>query len=245
MLRVLIVEDEPLARRRLRELLAAHSDVDVTGEVDNGADAIKQIDVLRPDVVFLDVELPNGNGIEVVRGIAHRPHVVFTTAFDNYAVAAFELAAVDYLMKPFGAARLAAALERVRAHGTDASLLAERASGALENVESAALGRFFVRDRGKLIPINVIDVERFEADDDYVRVVCKGRVHLVYLALNDFERRLDPERFVRIHRSHIVNMDFVKHLVPGDGGRMIVELQDGTRIVASRSRSRELRTLML
>jgi two-component system LytT family response regulator len=245
MLRVLIVEDEPLARCRLRELLAAHSDAVVVGEVDNGADAIKQIDVLRPDVVFLDVELPNGNGIEVVRGIAHRPHVVFTTAFDNYAVAAFELAAVDYLMKPFGAARLAAALERVRAHGTDASPLAERAAGALENVGSAALSRFFVRDRGKLIPINVIDVERFEADDDYVRVVCKGRVHLVYLALNDFERRLDPERFVRIHRSHIVNMDFVKHLVSGDGGRMIVELQDGTRIVASRSRSRELRTLML
>lgn len=247
--RAVVVDDEPLARQRLRTLLAAHPAILVVGEAGDGDDAIRQVEVLQPDVLFLDVELPGRNGLDVVRALATHPLVVFTTAFDRYAVTAFELAAVDYLLKPFGPERLASAVQRVLEQLQDGSASASVADRATEALSSDGrdqpITRFFVRDRGKLVPIAVRDVERLEADDDYVRVHAKGRMHLVYLTLNDFERRLDPERFLRIHRGHIVNLDFVRHLVPQDGGRLYVELQDGTRIQASRARARELRQLTL
>lgn len=247
-LSALIVDDEPLARRRLQELLAERADVRVVGEASNGTDAVDRIEALRPDVVFLDIELPAFNGLDVVKRIAHQPLVVFTTAFDRYAVAAFELAAVDYLLKPFGAERLATAIERLqREHSDDAGAgtTGERAMQALAEPRDAPLTRFFVRDRGKLLPVAVREIERLEADDDYVRVFTRGRAHLVYLTLNDFERRLDPQRFLRIHRGHMVNLDYVRHLLPGEGGRIEIEMTDGTRILASRTRSRDLRNLTL
>lgn len=246
---VVVVEDEPLARQRLRELLAAHDTLHLVGEAASGDEATTLIDALKPDVVFLDVELPGRSGLEVVRSLRTNPLVVFTTAFDRYAVTAFELAAIDYLLKPFGAERLASAVTRVLEQlreGTPATNLADRASEALpQESRDVPLTRFFVRDRGKLLPVAVRDVERLEADDDYVRVYAKGRVHLVYLTLNDFERRLDPERFLRIHRGHMVNLEFVRHLVPQEGGRLSVEMHDGTRVRASRARARELRQLTL
>ncbi|MGQ0648276.1 MAG: LytR/AlgR family response regulator transcription factor [Gemmatimonadaceae bacterium] len=245
---VVIVDDEPLARRRLRELIAERPEIRVIGEATTGREAVERIDALRPDVVFLDIELPEMSGLDVVRQMGHQPLVVFTTAFDRYAVTAFELAAIDYLLKPFGPERLATAIDRVtRAleEGNEGAPLSERAEEALQASRDTPLRRFFVRDRGKLVPISAREVERLEADDDYVRVHVRGRVHLVYLTLNDFERRLDSERFLRIHRGHIVNLDFVRHLVPGDGGRIEIEMHDGTRVQASRTRSRELRELAL
>jgi two-component system LytT family response regulator len=247
-LSALVVDDEPLARRRLFDLLAQHPEVRVVGEADRGPGAVAQIDALRPDVVFLDIELPECDGLEVIRRVQHQPMVIFTTAFDRYAVTAFELAAVDYLLKPFGAARLAIALDRLTRDPSDdgpVPTLRDRAVEALPPSRDTPLTRFFVRDRGKLVPVSTRDVERLEADDDYVRVYVKGRVYLVYLTLNDFERRLDPERFLRVHRGHIVNIDFVRHLAPADGGRIQVEMHDGTRVLASRTRSRDLRTLTL
>lgn len=241
---VLIADDEPLARRRLRELLAVHDEVAIVGEAATGVEAVERIDALRPDVVFLDIELPELSGLDVVRRMTHQPLIVFTTAFDRYAVTAFELAAVDYLLKPFGPERLTTAVARVRREldeGRDGPPVAERAEQALQEARDEPLTRFFVRDRGKLVPVSAREVERLEADDDYVRVHTRGRVHLVYLTLNDFERRLDPERFVRVHRGHMVNLDFVRHLVPGDGGRIEIEMRDGTKLQASRNRSRELR----
>ncbi len=127
----------------------------------------------------------------------------------------------------------------------DKAHAAVRLDAVMRTGSEAPLTRFFLRERGKLLPVDVRDVERLEADDDYVRVLVKGRSWLVYLTLNDFERRLDPQKFVRIHRSHIVNLDYVRHLVPGDGGRIDVEMHDGTRIGASRSRARDLRSLAL
>lgn len=247
--RAVIVDDEPLARQRLSTLLGAHAEFTLVGEAATGDEALALVARVHPDVVFLDIELPGRSGLEVARTLGGHPLVVFTTAFDRYAVTAFELAAVDYLLKPFGAERLAAALARITdqlREGQGASSVAERTTDALRpEAREAPLTRFFVRDRGKLVPIAVRDVERLEADDDYVRVHVRGRVHLVYLSLNDFERRLDPDRFLRIHRGHMVNLDFVRHLVPGDGGRLAVEMQDGTRVQASRTRARELRQLTL
>ena len=240
-----IVEDEPIARNRLRELLGDVDWVECIGEAADGVSAVKMIDELRPDLLFLDIEMPGMTGIEVLNNITHDPAVVFTTAYDRYAVTAFELEALDYLLKPFGAKRLEAALDRVRK-----SLPADPEFPAMERARSALAGvgpssRIFVRDRGRIIPIGVDTIDRLEADDDYVAVHAGGKRYLVYLSMNEFEARLDPQRFVRIHRSHIVNLDKVAALVPEDGGRLRIEMKDGARLTASRARAKELRHLAI
>src|SRR5687768_6605224 len=256
-IRALIVEDEPLARRTLREFLAEVPWLECVGEAETGTRAVEMIDALTPDLVLLDIEMPELNGLQVLDRIAHEPAVIFTTAYDRYAVSAFELEALDYLLKPFGRERCLAALERARralpgtgdsaepaaATATAVSSLVERARHVLS--EPGPLTRLFVRDRDRIVPVATAEIERLEAADDYVDVHTKARSYLVYLTLNDFERRLDPERFIRVHRAHIVNLDFVKQLVPFDGSRMQIEMRDGTKILASRARSKELRQLAI
>ena len=248
--RVLVVEDEPLARAKLRALVDELPWAECVGEAADGRAALAMLDALRPDVVFLDIELPELSGLEVLARATHQPAVVFTTAYDRYAVSAFELAAVDYLLKPFGRERFQAAAERARRAAVPAAddepPPAERARRALAELGAGGpLTRLLVRDRGRITPIAVRDVERLEAEDDYVALHAHGRRHLVYLPLNEFEQRLDPAQFVRVHRSHIVNLDFVRHLVPFDAGRLQVEMRDGTRVLASRARSKALRELAL
>lgn len=240
-----IVEDEPIARNRLRELLGHVDWIECVGEAADGISAVKMIDELRPDLLFLDIEMPGMTGIEVLNSITHDPAVVFTTAYDRYAVTAFELEALDYLLKPFGAKRLETALERVRKslHGDPEFPAVERARSALTS--SGPFTRIFVRDRGRIIPIGVDTIDRLEADDDYVGVHAAGKRYLVYLSMNEFEARLDPQRFVRIHRSHIVNLDKVAAFLPEDGGRLRIEMKDGTKLMASRTRARELRHLAI
>lgn len=250
--RALVIEDEPLARQQLRELAAGVPWLSCVGEASDGAAAVRAIDDLRPDLVFLDIRMPELSGLEVLERTEHEPAVIFTTAFDQYAVAAFELGALDYLLKPFGRERFLAAVERVRrALGATRSDDDERDSSTVARAR-AALGavagpaeRIFVRDRGRIVPIPVREIERLEAEDDYVAVHARGRRFLVYLPLGEFERRLDLERFLRVHRSHVVNLDFVTALVPFDAARLQVEMRDGTKIMASRTRSRELRHLAI
>ena len=249
--RALVVDDEPLARKRLRELLADFGEIELVGEAVDGASAVKAIDSLRPDLVFLDVEMPAGSGLDVLDRVAHEPAVIFTTAYDKYAVTAFELHAVDYLLKPFGRERLARALERVSpAAGGSGGGAADgavktgrRARAALAAKDAAQLDRILVRDRGRLVPVSVRDIVRLEAGDDYTSVHTKGRTYLVYLALQDFERMLDGSKYVRIHRSHVVNLDHVLHFTPVDGGRFQLELTDGTKLPVSRAYARTLRDL--
>ena len=240
-LSAVIVEDEGIARRHLKELLAAHDWITVIGEASNGRDAVSCIDELEPDLVFLDIELPEFDGLQVIQKIQHRPAVVFTTAYDRYAISAFELAALDYLLKPFGDERLASALERVRARFEPGARVrdAERAREALSAPQ--ILNRLLVRHAGKVIPLATTDVERLEADGDYVAIVAKGKRYLVSLSLSDFEQRLDPTRFLRVHRSHVVNLDFVESLTPDENSQYRVAMRDGTAITASRAASKKLR----
>jgi two-component system LytT family response regulator len=246
--RALVVEDEAPARKRLVELLRRIDWIECLGAAEDGDRAIALIDSLRPDLVFLDIQLPGVSGLDVLKRVRHQPAVIFTTAYDRYAVSAFELEALDYVLKPFGEERLLTALRRARRalEDQDAEPLRERAARAVAAGETTAasaepLGRFFVRDRGRLVPVDTSEIVRLEADDDYVRVFTRERNYLVYLTLNDFERRLDADRFLRVHRTHMVNLDFVQQVVPLDGGRLQVEMRDGTRIAASRARSRALR----
>jgi two-component system LytT family response regulator len=228
-----IIDDEPLARRRLRALVADLDWITCAGEAADGPSAIRLIDGLRPDLAFLDIQLPGVSGIDLLARLRHLPAVIFTTAFDRYAVTAFELAAADYLLKPFGVGRFGRAMERVRP-------LLERRTAAPPPAASAPR-RLFVREGGRIVPLPVGAVEHITACDDFVEVHAQGRRYRLNLPLGELEAQLDPRTFVRVHRSHIVNLDHVVAWEPYDGSRFEVRLRDGTRITASRQRSRLLR----
>jgi two-component system, LytTR family, response regulator len=238
----LIVDDEPVARAGLRAMLTAFDWVTVVGEAADGAAAVEAIDRLRPELVFLDVQMPGFLGTEVVQRIQHQPFIIFTTAYSQHAVSAFEICAVDYLLKPFGAVRLASALERVRsAVGEPAPAgVLERLSGTLA---SGPITRLFVRTGGALIPLGVANVSRFEAEGDYVIAHAGGTRHVLNLTLSRLEERLDTARFVRVHRAHIVNLDHVRAFRPDARGNLRAELTDGTLVPVSRSRAQALRRL--
>jgi two-component system LytT family response regulator len=238
----LIVDDEPIARAGLRHLLADAPWIECIGEAANGPAALAAIETLRPDLVFLDIQMPGLPGTEVMARLQHRPVVVFTTAFAEHAVTAFELGALDYLLKPFGADRLASALERVRA------ALGEPVPPALERLgEAMAPGpiqRLFVRQGRSIVPVATGQVSRFEAVGDYVAVHAPGGMQLLHLSLNRLEARLDAQRFVRIHRSHIVNLEQVKSFTRRDGTNMLAEMCDGTTLPVSRAKAQALRHLV-
>lgn len=242
---VLVADDEPLARRKICGLLRDVPWIDEILEAASGNEAIARIDSDLPDLVFLDVRMPGATGIEVLERTSHEPHVVFTTAYDRHAVTAFELNALDYLLKPFGEERFRLALERAHRELKRDRRVDEMDSGLpgrLRRVEEhGTLVRIFVRRGGRIVTIPVDDVHRFEATGDYVRLYTGERSHVVGVGLGDLEERLDPGRFLRIHRSHIVNLAFVKEFLPHPGSRYLVLMRKGEELVASRRRSREIR----
>jgi two-component system LytT family response regulator len=240
----LVVDDEPVARAGLRAMLTAFHWVTVVGEAADGPAAVEMINGLRPEVVFLDIQMPGLLGTDVVRRVEHQPFVIFTTAYSQHAVTAFELSAVDYLLKPFGPARLAAAMERVRSavgEPAGASVL-ERLSGALA---TEPIRRLFARVGGALVPIAVQSVSRFEAAGDYVTAHVDSSSYVLHVSLNRLEARLDSTRFVRVHRTHLVNLDHVRAFKRDARGNLEAELNGGTRIPVSRSRAQALRSLGL
>ena len=241
--RTLVADDEPLARAGLRRLLAAVDWIECVGEAAHGIAAAEAIDALTPDLVLLDVQMPGLSGTDVLRRIRHRPLVLFTTAHAEHAIAAFELGALDYLLKPFGAERLNSALERVRAQLGEARTAAfERCAEALGR---APLQRLFVRVGQRIVPLAVQDIARFEAVGDYIaaHLAGGGAPHLLHLPLAQLEKRLDARRFLRIHRAHLVNLDHVAAFRREPGGQLAAELKDGTLLPVSRARARELRDL--
>ena len=248
--RALVVDDEGVARKALRDLIGEVQWITCIGEAEDGVAAIAAIAEHGPDLVFLDVEMPGASGVEVLeRTEASNPDlaVIFTTAHDDYAMTAFEFGAIDYLRKPFGRARFLRAVERARPHleararrGADTgSALAERLAFAQRPPQP--LTRLFVRDRGVVVPLKADDIVRCEADGDYVAVHAGGRRHLVYVNLADLAAQLDRERFVRVHRSHLVNLDHVASLAPHDANRLEVRLNDGSRVISSRAGTQALR----
>ena len=238
----LIADDEPLARAGLRAMLASIDWITCVGEAANGPAALVSIDTLRPELVFLDIQMPGLPGTEVMRRATHTPYVIFTTAWAQHAAEAFELGALDYLLKPFGADRLALTLERVHAMFGE-PVVASALDRYREGLHGRPISRLFVRSGRAIIPIAVDSVSWFAADGDYVAVHVGRSRHLVHVALSRLEARLDPARFVRIHRTSIVNLDHVKAFKRLGKGRLVAELIDGKLLEVSRSKARELREL--
>jgi two-component system, LytTR family, response regulator len=237
-LRALIVEDEQPARLSLREYLADVLWVAVVGEAPDGAEALRLIQALEPDLVFLDVRLPEISGLEVARRMRHTPAIVFTTAYDRYAIAAFELGAIDYLVKPFGRDRFATTLARLRTRLVPPVPDGERARAALD---PGPLDRLFARQGDRIVPIAASSIARIQAQGDYAEVHCAAGVFLIHVSLAELATRLDPHAFLQVHRSHIVNLSAVAHIEPHDERRLALRLRDGSVVVASRGASEALR----
>ncbi len=237
-----VVDDEPVARAGLRAMLRAFPWIEVVGEAADGESAITGIESVRPELVFLDVQMPGLLGTDMLRRLERPPFVIFTTAFSEHAVTAFELGAVDYLLKPFGPTRLASAMDRVRsAIGEPASSDAfDRLSGALAG---GPISRLFVRIGGTLVPLPVESVSRFEADGDYVIAHSENSRHMLHLSLARLEERLDSRRFARVHRTHIVNLDMVRAFKRDASGNLEAELLDGSRVPVSRAKAQEIRSV--
>jgi two-component system LytT family response regulator len=240
LVRAIIADDEPLARRQLRDLLADVSWIALVAEVGDGASAGRTVNTVRPDLLFLDIQMPEGNGLEVLDRLDHHPHVIFTTAFDRYAVAAFEVQALDYLLKPFGAKRLGQALDRVRQQlGGHAETVGERFAAATGRRQP--LRRLYVRVGGRIIPVPVEKILHCEARGDYVALHTADGTYVVNTSVEYLAERLSPESFVRIHRSRIVNLEAVEAFERHDEKRVRARLKNGATVVASRAWSSALR----
>jgi len=242
-LRALLVDDEDLARYALRELLKPHPEVTVVAECANGFEALKSAAEHQPDLIFLDVQMPKLTGFDVLELIEPQPAVIFVTAYDEFVMKAFEVHAVDYLLKPVGRDRFEAALERAK------SRIGEKTPAAHELATAARppqqfLERLVVKDgtRVTLIPVNKLDY--VEAQDDYVALATHGAKHLKQQTIASIEAGLDPERFVRIHRSYIVNFERVARIEPYGKDSRLAILSDGTRLPVSRAGYARLKSLL-
>jgi two-component system, LytTR family, response regulator len=239
--RALIAEDEAPARESLREYLAEAPWIEVVAEAVDGRSALALADEHRPDLLFLDVRLPELSGLEVARRMRHPAEIIFTTAYDRFAVAAFEIGAVDYLVKPFGRDRLAAAIARVRARL--GQILVPASDRVRSSLSPGPLSRLFARQGDRIVPIAAEGIRRIQAQGDYAEVHAAEGVFLLHVTLSELAERLDSARFRQVHRSHIVNLDAVAHFKPYDERRLAITLNDGTVVVASRAASEELRRL--
>ena len=246
-IRVLIVDDEPLARQRIEHLLEEQEDVTVIGTADTGASAIRAIRDMNPDVVFLDMQMPGGTGLDVAREVGpdFMPVTVFVTAYDEYAVKAFELSATDYLLKPFSDERFAEAFRRARARAEMEGLGEPREASAadapaLESAGSSYLRRIAVQGRGRMKVVPVDEILHIVASGVYAELHTAKETHLVRTPLSQLEEHLDPDQFFRVHRSAIVRLDEVSELIREGGGSCLVQLRSGVKLPVGRSRREEL-----
>jgi two-component system LytT family response regulator len=244
----LIAEDEPLASESLAEWVQQLPQLELVGICPDGPSALEAIRRLQPGLVLMDIQMPGMTGLQVLRALAQDalprgtgPAVIFTTAYDEHALTAFELHAVDYLLKPFSQDRFVEAVEHALQGLMDAPKPLLPALEALERHDETPLTRILVRDQGKIFPLHIDDIEYLRSDTKYTAISSRGRQFLVRLPITSFEQRLDPQRFLKLQRSCIVNLDFVEAMTPDDSSQLVVQMRDGARFTASREVSKKLR----
>lgn len=244
-IRVLIVDDEPIARRGIRQLLAAHDDIEIAGEARNGTEAVRLIRTLAPDLVFLDVQMPEVDGFGVLRqaGPDHLPAIIFVTAYDSFAVRAFESHALDYLVKPVAEARFHDALAHARERLRSQEAL-EQSRHNLRALTESAARRLIIGTAASDLVVDVADIAWIEADDYYAAVHSRGRRHLVRESLASLEARLDRRQFVRAHRRAIVNLAEVREIRSQSSGESFLVLNDGSQLPLSRRRRQKVEEAM-
>jgi len=250
-IRVLVVDDEPLAREKIRGMAADDPDIRIVGECSNGAEAIEAIQAIQPDLLLLDVQMPEVGGfavLEALRDESSLPPVIFITAYDHYAVRAFEVHALDYLLKPFDRERFRAAMERAKKqirrdpdNGIDARILA-----LLEQIKEPQRysERLVVKTGGRVFFLNTDEIDWIEAEGNYVSIHTNKKAYLLRETISSLEAQLDPKDFVRIHRSAIANINRIKELQPWSHGEYHVILQDGTQLTLSRSYREKLQAAL-
>lgn len=239
-IRIVIVDDEPLARRGIRALLNGEKDVEVIAECRNGREAVAVIEEQAPDLVFLDVQMPELNGFDVVEAIGaeRMPAVIFVTAYDKYALRAFDVHALDYLLKPLDGDRFTRALQRARMQIEGKSIrdLSRTLQNLLDDLKKNQkyTERLVIKSAGRIFFLGVAEIDWIEAADNYVRLHAGPDAHLLRETMNGLEKRLDPVQFLRIHRSRIVNIKRIKELQPLFRGEYDIMLRDGTRLESGR-----------
>jgi len=227
-MKALIVDDEPPARRELRRMLVGFPWIEIVGEAGNVDEAARKVEALSPGLLFLDIQMPGGSGFDLLTRLDYLPQVIFTTAHDEHAVRAFEVNALDYVLKPIDPERLAAAIARVKAAPTVAA-------------PDAVLEQIFVKDGPRCWFVPLSEVSLLTSEGNYVRLSWGNRRPLLGRALVGLEQRLDPKRFFRVNRRQILNLDFIESVEPGLGGRLHVQLREGPEVEISRRQARLFR----
>ncbi len=237
-MRVVIVDDESLARDELRYLLSSFTDVDIVGEAENIDRAQALIAELKPDLLFLDINMPEGDGFELLQRLAVTPPVVFTTAYDQYAIKAFEVNALDYLLKPIDERSLAKAIDIARQQLPDTQQKMIAPSGPLAQTE-----KVFLKDRDKCWLVALEDIVLLESIGNYSKVFFAAEQPMIKRSLSQLEERLPANKFVRANRQQIVNIDFVQSMAPMDGGQLLLLMSNGAEVEMSRRQSQQFKDL--
>lgn len=242
-LRAIIVEDESPARELIKAFLKSHDNIDLVMECDNGFDGVKAINENKPDMVFLDIQMPKLTGFEMIELLDEMPEIIFTTAYDQFAIKAFELSAVDYLMKPFSKKRFDEAIEkvfqRISTKSDSRAKLTSLAKNLKENTE--AVERIFVKTGNKIDVVPIAEIVKIEAEDDYVWIFTKDKKFLKKETMNYLEENLPGNTFIRVHRSSIINVGFIDKLEKYGKESYLIKMKDGSQVNISKSRIKDLK----
>ncbi len=245
-IKAVIIEDEMPARELLKAYLAKESDIEIAEECENGFEGIKAIAKHHPDLIFLDVQMPKLTGFEMLELLDEFPQIIFTTAYDQYAIKAFELNAVDYLMKPFSKERFSQAIEKARKRISDKENSETTVKTLVKKVkeEAGTIDRIFVKTGSRIDVIPVSEIIRIDAQDDYAEIITKNKSYLKKETMNFLEKNLPRANFIRVHRSSIINSDYMEKIEKYGKESYIVVLKDGSRVNVSKSRIKELRSTL-
>jgi two-component system LytT family response regulator len=243
----LIVDDEELGRKIIREYLQLHPEIRIAAECQDAHEALEAVEMHHPELIFLDIQMPEINGFEFLDMLDEIPHVIFSTAYDQYALQAFEVNAVDYLLKPYVQSRFDMAVERVINKIREGKPEQDKIVKLLDSLrpDEPRLERFLVKQSGRIVIVPVSEILWIEALEDYVNLHTDQEIYLVQQSMHKMEIRLDPKRFVRVHRSFIVNLEGVQELVPWTNGRLKCRLKSGEELILSRAGSKKIKELSI